>query len=544
MQPFKCSGNIVDIHAREIFPGTVHVKDGRISRIERNTKPGEDVYILPGLIDAHIHIESSMLIPSEFARLAVVHGTVASVSDPHEIANVLGIEGIRYMINNGRKVPFKFYFGASACVPATPFETTGSKIGLEELETLLEMDEIKYLSEMMNFPGVVRKDPFEMDKLALARKYNKPADGHAPGLRGEEAKKYVEAGISTDHECFSLDEALEKISYGMKIQIREGSAARNFEALIDLMKTHSDKVLFCSDDKHPDELVEGHINRMVVRAFQKGYDPLEVLRSAILNPIEHYKLDVGTLRKGDPADFIVVNSLEQFRIMKTYINGILVAEGGKTLIPRVQAEMPNRFEASPIEAGQLAVSPKGEKMRVITAKDGELITGTELAEPRVENGSVVSDTERDILKIVVLNRYKSAPPAVAFIRNFGLKTGAIASSVAHDSHNIVAVGVSDEDIAQAINLIISNRGGISLANGNTSHILPLPVAGLMSANDGYQVARQYHQMDIEARALGSTLNAPFMTLSFMALLVIPKLKLSDKGLFDAERFAFTNLFEA
>ncbi len=538
---YSLSGNIVDLHANEIFKGTVYVNEGRVSKVVKEEVEGDN-YILPGLIDSHIHIESSMLIPSEFAKLAVVHGTVATVSDPHEIANVLGIDGVKYMIANGNKVPFKFYFGASACVPATPFETSGFQFHEEEMEELLGMKEIKYLSEMMNFPGVINRDAWEMKKIEIAKKHNKPVDGHAPGVSGEDAKKYAEAGVTTDHECFTMHEALDKISYGMKIQIREGSAAKNFDALIDLMQDHSDKVLFCSDDKHPDDLVKGHINQMIVRAIRKGYEPLKVLRSVILNPIEHYGLDVGTLQVGDPADMIVVNNLDDFIILQTYVDGVLVAEGGTSYIDSIPEDQPNNFHAVPITSNELRVSPNGKKLKVMEAMDGQLITGFLTEDYKVENNNVVSDVENDILKLVVLNRYEKADPAIAFIKNFNLKVGAIASSVAHDSHNIVAVGANDEAITRAINLVIKEGGGISLVNETDEKALPLPVAGLMSTCDGYRVANSYHILDEEAHKMGSKLRAPYMTLSFMALLVIPELKLSDKGLFDGIKFSFTDMF--
>ena len=539
---YSLSGQIIDLHNQKIFPGTVHVEDGKIKNIVPEKVAG-DQYILPGLIDAHIHIESSMLIPSEFAKIAVVHGIVATVSDPHEIANVLGIDGIKYMIANGKRVPFKFYFGASACVPATPFETAGYKFKTEEIEELLGMEEIKYLSEMMNFPGVINRDAWEMEKIAIAQRHNKPVDGHAPGVKGDAAKQYASAGVTTDHECFTMEEALDKIHCGMKIQIREGSAAKNFEALIDLLKDYPDKVLFCSDDKHPDDLVKGHINQMVVRAIHKGYDPIKVLRSAILNPIKHYGLEVGTLQIGDHADMIVVDNLEDFNVLQTYINGQLVADKGKSLIDSVFEDQPNNFNAEAILAKDLRVQPKGNKLRVIEAYDGQLITGAIFANPKVVDNNVVSDTERDLLKMVVLNRYeRKAKPAIAFIKNFNLKEGAIASSVAHDSHNIVAVGTSDEYIARAINQVIAEKGGVTVVNKRVENTLPLPVAGLMSTCDGYKVAHHYYQIDLETHKMGSTLRAPFMTLSFMALLVIPELKLSDKGLFDGKSFAFTDLF--
>lgn len=542
MNSQKFSGNIVDLVNEKIFKGTAHIENGHIKSIVADESVTEDQYILPGLIDSHIHIESSMLIPSEFARVAVTHGTVATVSDPHEIANVLGIDGIKYMIANGKSVPFKFYFGASACVPATPFETAGNKIGHEELEELLSMDEIKYLSEMMNFPGVINRDDFEMKKIEIARKYGKPADGHAPGVKGEDAKKYIEAGISTDHECFTMEEALEKIKYGMKIQIREGSAAKNFEALIGLMKDHSDKVLFCSDDKHPDDLVDGHINQMYKRAIAAGFDPLKVLKSIVINPVNHYNLEVGLLQTGDTADFIIVDSLEEFNIKETYIDGIKVYDGQKTLIKPVVVDTPNLFKAEKLSAEKISIPHQGGKLKVIKAFDGELITGLEEFDPKIANGEVVSDIDNDVLKIVVLNRYEKAPPAVAFITGFGFQKGAIASSVAHDSHNIVAVGTSDEDITRAINLVIDIKGGVVAVSENEEKVLPLPVAGLMSNVDSWIVAKKYHEIDKMAHQMGSKLRAPFMTLSFMALLVIPNIKLSDKGLFDGTTFSFTNLF--
>ena len=541
---FFLSGNIVDIHNETVFKGTVYVENGYIKKIVKDDTVHSSYHILPGLIDSHIHIESSMLVPSEFARLAVVHGTVATVSDPHEIANVLGIEGVKYMIENGKQVPFKFYFGASSCVPATPFETAGAELGVIELDELMAMDEIKYMAEMMNFPGVINEDPLVMEKLTIARKYKKPVDGHAPGLKGEDAKKYIEAGITTDHECFTMEEALEKIKYGMKIQIREGSAAKNFEALVNLLKNHADDVLFCSDDKHPDDLTEGHINQLVKRAVAKGYNPLKVLKNVILNPVRHYGLEVGTLQVDDPADLIVVNNLKDFDVLQTYINGVKVAENGKALIERVEAACPNKFHAGKVGLGDIAVQSGSKTMKVIQTYDGELITGTLTLKAKVENGKVVSNPEEDILKLVVYNRYTTgAVPSVAFIKGFGLKSGALASSVAHDSHNVVAVGVSDEDIVHAMNMVIESKGGVAVVDGDFSDVLPLPVAGLMSTDDGYAVAEKYHNLDKKAHDLGAQLRAPFMTLSFMALLVIPDLKLSDKGLFDGTTFSFTQLFE-
>jgi adenine deaminase len=538
---FFIQGRIIDVVSGRVFPGTVEVEEGKITSV-REEQVKETVYILPGLIDAHIHIESSMLIPSEFARLAVIHGTVATVSDPHEIANVLGVDGIRFMIANGKKIPFKFYFGASSCVPATPFETAGASLGVDEIDELLQMDEIGYLSEMMNFPGVLMEDEVVMAKLALARKYGKPVDGHAPGLMGEEAQKYIRAGISTDHECFTLEEGMEKAGFGMNILIREGSAARNFDTLAPLLDAFPGQVMFCSDDRHPDDLLRRHINDIARRAILKGYNLLSVIKACTLNPKRHYNLGTGLLQPGDPADFIVIDDPGTFRVIKTYIDGVLVADNGKSLIRSVMEKPVNLFNAHRISAAELIVKPLGKKIRVIEALEGQLITHGLSEISKIEKDNVVSDPGSDILKITVLNRYKPAPPAVAFIRNFGLKRGAIASTVAHDSHNIIAIGVQDEDIAKAINTLVDSKGGICCVDGENIYHLPLPVAGLMSEADGFEIAAKYEQIDQRARELGTRLRAPFMTLSFMALLVIPELKLSDKGLFDGGSFKFTSVF--
>lgn len=538
------TGNIVDIHQQQVYPGQVLVEGERIQSIERTGNPGGQPlpYILPGFIDAHVHIESSLLIPAEFARLAVVHGTVATVSDPHEIANVCGMEGVNFMIENGKTVPFKFNFGAPSCVPATRFETAGAVLDAQQIDALLKRDEILYLSEMMNFPGVLEGEKEVMQKIASAHQYNKPVDGHAPGLRGEAVRKYIAAGISTDHECFTREEAVEKLSHGMKILIREGSAAKNFEALADLLQEHADMMMFCSDDKHPDSLVDGHINQLCARAVARGIDLFKVLKAACANPVHHYKLKVGLLRKNDFADFILVRDLKDFEVLQTYINGRLVAEKGKSLIripPSVRTASPvNQFRTGRKKTTDFGFPSPATPIPVIEALDGQLVTGKIMVEPAEVGGMLVSDPNRDILKIAVVNRYREAPVALGFIKNFGLKKGAIASSVAHDSHNIVAVGVDDESLCKAVNLIIESKGGISCTSGDQESILPLPVAGLMSQEDGYDIAAKYSAMDRMAREAGSTLSSPFMTLSFMALLVIPHLKLGDKGLFDVDAFDF------
>lgn len=538
--PFTIAGNLVDVHQKKIYPADIKIEGNRIVSITPNPQLQSPNYIVPGFIDAHIHIESSMLIPSEFARMAVVHGTVATVSDPHEIANVCGVNGVEFMVDNGKSVPFKFYFGAPSCVPATAFETAGAALDSRAVESLLQRDDVLYLSEMMNFPGVLNGDEEVMRKIDAARRLNKPVDGHAPGLMGEAVKKYIDAGISTDHECFTREEALEKLQHGMKIIIREGSAAKNFEALIQLLNEHASHMMFCSDDKHPDSLVEGHINQLCARAVAKGIDVFDVLQAACVNPVRHYKLQVGLLQENDTADFIVVKDLESFEVLQTYINGQLVAEKGQTLIAtqRLSTKPVNRFSCDEKTPGDFIVkSTEQSALPVIEALDGQLITNKILLEPKVEGGNIVADPDRDILKIAVVNRYVEAPIAIAFIKNFGLKEGAIASSVAHDSHNIVAVGVNDESICRAVNLVIEKEGGISCV-GKRDMILPLPVGGIMSMDDGYEVATRYSDIDKAAKELGSTLSAPFMTLSFMALLVIPRLKLSDKGLFDGDSFTF------
>lgn len=539
---FNRSGTVIDIVNRKIFPGTVKVENGIIKSIVKDSTAKTPDYILPGFIDAHVHIESSMLIPSEFARLASVHGTVATVSDPHEIGNVLGVEGIRYMIQNGQQVPFHFYFGASSCVPATQFETAGSVISPEAIESLFRVDYLKYLSEMMNYPGVLSHDPIVMEKIRIAHSLNRPVDGHAPGLMGIEAKRYIAAGIYTDHECFMLEEALNKIKYGMHILIREGSAAKNYEALHPLIKMYPEMVMFCSDDKHPHELVKGHINELVKRSVvEKGYDLMDVLRAASLNPVTHYKLDVGLLRPKDSADFIVIDNLKDFNVLETYVRGTLIAQKGSTRIQRTQATTPNQFSTSLKRTEQFAISAQEKNIRIIQAEEGQLITKSVIVPAKITNGQIVPDTQRDILKLTVVNRYENAPPSLAFIQNFGFKSGAIASCIAHDSHNIIAVGCSDQEICDAVNLLIENKGGISIVNGTQKHVLPLPVAGIMTNEDGYKVAEKYSEMDARAKQLGTQLYAPFMTLSFMALLVIPSLKLSDKGLFDGTSFQFVPL---
>jgi len=533
-------GNIVDILNKRIFKGEVCIENGQISAI-REVNHGVENYILPGFVDAHIHIESSMVVPSEFAKIAVLHGTVATVSDPHEIANVLGVKGVYFMIENGKKVPLKFNFGAPSCVPATSFESAGAVINADDIKLMMENPDINYLAEMMNYPGVVFDDEEVLQKIEHAKNNNKPIDGHAPGLRGKDVTKYITAGISTDHECFTYEEAQEKLQKGMKILIREGSAAKNFEALIDLLPVHFENMMFCSDDKHPDDLLIGHINQLCKRAVAKGIDVFKVLQAACVNTVNHYNLEVGLLQQGDAADFILVDNLKEFNVLETYINGELVAKNGKSFVKSVPFEVLNNFNTDTKKIADFRLASSSEKIRVIEALDGELVTNNIEADSLIIDGNLVSNTATDVLKMTVVNRYKNEIPSIAFIKNFGIKEGAIASSVGHDSHNIIAIGTSDELICRAVNLLIKHKGGICALNNTTEKIVALPVAGIMSDQPAEIIGNAYAELDAMVKDMGSTLSAPFMTLSFMALLVIPSLKLSDQGLFDGNSFKFTSL---
>lgn len=533
-------GNLVDPVKREIYPALLEIEDGIISHIKPAEKVTAGRYIIPGFVDAHIHIESSMVVPAEFARLAVQHGTIATVSDPHEIANVCGIEGVEYMIENSRLVPMKFHFGAPSCVPATDFETSGARLDFEEVEQLLDRKDILYLSEMMNWPAVLNDDPAVYAKLNAAKKRGKPIDGHAPGLMGERAKKYASAGITTDHECFTYEEGLDKIRCGMMIAIREGSAAKNFQALIPLLGEFPDRIMFCSDDKHPDDLLEGHINQLAARAVAQGFDLFDVLSACSVNTIRHYNLPVGMLQKGDRADFAIVSDLEQFHVSETWIDGECVYNGS-VQFSNPEAAPINHFTKSEVKNQDFEIRTDHDgllEVPVIVALDGELITEKHVETLQADQGLILPDPDRDILKIALINRYKKSPVSVGFIKNFGLTAGAIASSVAHDSHNIIAVGTDDESLRRVVQLIMDHEGGIAVASPDGDEILPLPVGGIMSSEPAEQVAEKYKHLTERAKAMGSKLQAPFMTISFMGLLVIPSLKMSDLGLFDGETFQF------
>jgi adenine deaminase len=535
------SGNLIDIFRNEIYPAEVIISAGRIASIKRN-KHHYSKFILPGLIDSHIHIESSMLTPAGFAKIAVRHGTVGVVSDPHEIANVMGEEGVSFMIENGRSVPLKFFFGAPSCVPATEYETGGGRIDYPEVEKLLMRDDIYFLSEVMNYPAVIRGDKEIMKKIGAAKRLEKPVDGHAPGLVGDDLKKYAGHGIETDHECITLSEAEEKISAGMKIQIREGSAAKGFDLLAGLIGRFPSSVMLCTDDLHPDDLIKGHINRFLARGVEKGLNIFDLVRCATLNPVLHYNLPVGLLREGDSADLIIVDDLKDFSVSTTYINGVKVYDGGSVLFNSPNARFTRKFRTDHIGTADICPVAEKSKILVIRVNDGELYTNSEIHDARIENGFAVSDPDRDICKIVVVNKYNEARPSVGFITGFGIKSGAIAGSIAHDSHNIIAVGIEDDFIVRAINTVIRMQGGLSVSSSKKNISMQLEIGGLMTSKDGIEVARKYQELDFAAKQLGSALTAPFMSLSFMALLVIPELKIGDRGLFDVNKFNFTSLF--
>lgn len=539
------SGTLVDPIQKKSFGARLTLSEhGTIAAIVPEESP-DPVYILPGFVDAHVHIESSMLTPAAFARAAVVHGTLAAVTDPHEIANVLGEEGVALMLRLAQQTPFVFGFGVPSCVPATPFETAGAELGPEAVARLLGCPGITHLAEMMNVPGVLNKDPAVLAKLAAARSRGLPIDGHAPGLTGADLKAYAAAGITTDHESLTFDEAREKIKTGIKLQIRYGSAARQFEAFIPLLARYPEMCMFCSDDKHPDDLLRDHINFIAATAFRKGISLQTIIQAACVNPVLHYRLPLGLLQVGDPADFMLLDDFQTFKPREVWLRGQCAARDGVSLLPLGEPEVRNNFSAALLKPEALRIpAQKAPRVRVIGVRNGLLHTDHLLEKPNVRDGFVVPDLERDLIKLVVCNRYSPAPPAIALVKGFGLRRGAIASSVSHDSHHIIAAGADDDALAAAINEVIMRRGGLAVADNNRKILtsLALPLAGLMSIEPAEYVARAYSDCDRLAKILGSTLTAPFMTLSFLALPVIPKLKLTDKGLFDSEAFKHVSLF--
>ncbi len=542
--------NRVDLLTRQIMAGEIVWAHGRITAWQASGPLNPALpYLLPGFIDAHVHIESSMLPPSEFARIALRHGTVATISDPHEIANVLGVDGVRWMLDNAALVPFHFLFGAPSCVPATGFETAGAQLDAEAVGQLLDTPGVGYLSEVMNVPGVLAGDVDLQAKIAAAQARGRPVDGHAPGLSGPGVAAYAASGITTDHECTNLVEAKAKLRSGMRILLREGSAARDFAALHPLISEYPGLVMFCTDDFHPDDLQSGHINRLVARAVAAGHDVFDVLEAACMVPQRHYGLNLGSLQEGDAFNAVLVSDLTQFAVQATWIDGRLLAEGGRSLLPFLPVRPINRFAAEAMDTAALSLRvglPDGVyPCRVIEAADGELLTREGRAEVCCRAGYLQPDPADDLLLLAVVNRYHPAPPALALVRGFGLQRGAMASSVAHDSHNLIAVGCDAVVLAEVLNALVATQGGLALSDGEMVQTLPLPIAGLMSASDGDTVAASYAALTSAAREmLGSPMRAPFMTLAFMALLVIPELKLCDRGLFDGRSFGFVETLVA
>ncbi len=538
----EINGKIVDIINKRTFNGCVQIDGNKIVKITE-TKENYSNYIIPGFVDSHVHIESSMLNPTEFSRLAIQHGTLATVSDPHEIANVAGQEGVEYMINDAEHSPVKMHFNAPSCVPATGFETSGAVLDSKAIASLLTHPKIVALGEMMNYPGVIFDDKEVHAKIKASLDAGKPIDGHAPELSGENLNKYIHSGISTDHECASLDEAIEKINQNMIIQIREGSAAKNFEQLHSLLSSHPEKCMICTDDCHPDDLMKGHINRIAARAINKGHDVYDVLRACSLNAIQHYKLDVGVLQEGDKADFIIVDDLRDFNVQSCYIDGELVFDQNRILFPNSDTKPINKFELNKhFSDNDFQVESSNRLFKIIKAFDGSLLTDCFEHQLPNRNGVVYTDPLMGINKIVVINRYQSDPkPSIGFIQGFDISRGAIASTVAHDSHNIIAIGADDSCITKVVNRLIDSKGGLALYDGNEMYHLPLPVAGLMSNENFELVSEAYEAISKKTSEIGCSLKAPFMTMAFMALLVIPKLKIGDKGLFDVEKFQLTSL---
>lgn len=542
----EVTGKIIDVVNRSFINGKLIIKNGMISKIEK-VNFDCDNFILPGLIDSHIHIESSMLTPSRFAKIAVSCGTVAVVSDPHEIANVVGLKGVEFMLEDASSVPFKFFFGVPSCVPATEFETSGSSLKHHEVDQLLARSDMWFLSEMMNFPGVLYEDKEVISKLKSAKKHNKPIDGHAPGLSGKDLEKYISYNISTDHECFTLDEAKEKIQKGMSIQLREGSAAKNFESLFSLIQSDTDNVMLCTDDSHPNDLIGlGHIDKIIRMGLKKGLSIFDLVTTCVINPIKHYKLPVGQLRQNDPADFIVLESLDDFKINETYINGQIVYSKDEVKIPLIKSKPVNKYFINSIKEGDLEViSTKTDAVvNVIEVVNNQIVTESFKWQTNRSNDQLIEvDIEEDILKIVVLNRYKNSKPSVGYVKGFGLKQGALAGTIAHDSHNIIAIGTSDKELCRVINCLNDLQGGLVVSDEHTIKSLPLPYGGIMTDEDGESVAKNYESLESKVIELGSCLDSPFMTMSFLSLLVIPELKIGDKGLFDVNQFKFINLIE-
>ena len=544
-------GHIVDVVRREIYDGEIIVREGQIADVRRCELPEGGKpwpYIMPGFIDAHVHIESSMMVPHKFARIAVSHGTIGVIADPHEIGNVLGVEGVDYMIRSGHESLFNFCFGAPSCVPAVggDIETCGKVIDVKDTEALMAREDIGFLGEMMNYVGVLANDKEVMAKIKAALHHGKPVDGHAPGLTGQERYQYAAAGVTTDHECSTLEEGRSCINAGMKVIIREGSAAKDYQLLSPLITESPNMVMFCTDDCHPDDFVRGHINLIVKRALADGYDLWDVLQAACVNAQKHYNRNWGLLQVGDPATFITVDNISpHFRVETTVINGEEAFNYNSNLPSHHDSQdhvldfnFPNNFVAAPITAADIAFDIKsGDTVHVIHASDGSLLTDHE--EVKV-SGNPLFDSQypwTEVQKIVVYNRYvPGAKPIVGLVRGFNVKSGAMAGSVAHDCHNIVAIGSNDEYLVRAINRIVEMRGGQVVVTPHEMLDIPLPIAGLMAPMGGHEIAFRTLCIQEKVREIGCQMKSPFITMAFMCLPVIPDIKITDRHLMDTRTF--------
>jgi adenine deaminase len=549
------NGRVIHVFTNEILAGDVAIINGRIAGIGRyegrETVDLDGKYLSPGFIEGHIHIESSMLTPAQFGAAVIPHGTTTVICDPHEIGNVCGKTGIRYMLE--KQSPLNLYAMAPSCVPATHMETSGALLSADDIAEILEHPRVLGLAEMMNFPGTVAAAPDVLAKLRVARKRKVPIDGHAPGLGGRDLQAYIASGISSDHECTTLAEAEEKLRAGMAIFIREGSTARNLEELMPLL--HSPAACHCllvTDDRHADDLVErGHLDYILRRAVHYGASAVIALQMVTINPARHFGLQrTGAIVPGFRADLVVLDDLEQFTADRVYISGQCVAEKGAmvTAVPEQSLDTldPVIRSSVKIDPEVVDLSMPGEEgglIRVITCTDGQIVTGQQMLEPKVENGMMVSDVERDILKIVVLERHHgSHAMGIGFVQGLGLARGAIGSTVAHDSHNMIVTGTSDASMLRAIRALTDIRGGLVVAGDEQVYdVLPLPVAGLMSTGTAQKVSDCLDGIRTALEKVGTGVENPFMLLSFLALPVIPELKITDKGLVDVLQFQLVPL---
>ena len=544
---------MVNVFSGKIVPGNIAVDDGYIVGFgEYRAKAKVDVggrFVAPGFIDAHVHIESSMACITEFARAVLPLGTTTVVADPHEIANVLGTKGITYMLRSAENQPMDIYFSLPSCVPATNMETSGATLSAYDLMPFMSHHRILALAEMMNSPGVINQDPDVLLKIENARTQRKPVDGHAPGLSGHDLYAYIIAGISSDHECTTAAEAQEKLAAGMYIMIREGSAAKNLEALLPIINPYTARrLMWCTDDRHPQELLEdGHIDALVRQAIRFGLDPVVAIQMATLNPAEYFGLnDTGAIVPGRRADLLVFSDLNAPVIEAVYRRGVQVAANGE-ILPEVAKpdpiSCPPSMNVDP-ERLDFAIPLKSGRIRVIEIIPGQIITFQQIEDTPASGNLAVGNPARDLLKLAVIERHRGfGNIGKAFVRGFGLKQGALASSVAHDSHNIIVVGTNDEDMQAAVKAVVYMGGGLAAASsGEIRADLPLPIAGLMSAEPLRTIKKKLDRIIRVAREFGAILPYPFMTLSFLALPVIPELKITDKGLVDVKRFKLVSLF--